>query len=230
MFDTLYWRSITLEDPRHDPQERAFLRAILDDPDDDATRLVFADWLDDSGQHDKARYVRLEVELSEMPRVEERFGPLTEELNRLGESIGDRWSLALFRPGRLLNCGLAESQWPGADVADRFAFECPNRWVDLHPTADEGLRFCDECRKHVHRCASRAEAERHALRGHCVAIDSRIALEVEIDCEKGPLSEQRRKEEQRTDVVGMLRPPSPYELWAREFFGGHGKHWWQLWG
>jgi uncharacterized protein (TIGR02996 family) len=31
------------------PDQRAFLQAILDDPDDNSVRLIFADWLDDHG-------------------------------------------------------------------------------------------------------------------------------------------------------------------------------------
>src|SRR5262249_30848402 len=37
----------------------AFLQAIIDSPDDDASRLVFADWLDDHGQADRAAFIRL---------------------------------------------------------------------------------------------------------------------------------------------------------------------------
>jgi uncharacterized protein (TIGR02996 family) len=35
-----------------------FIRAILDEPDDDTTRLVFADWLEEHGQADRAEWVR----------------------------------------------------------------------------------------------------------------------------------------------------------------------------
>lgn len=37
----------------------AFLRAIADAPDDEAPRLVYADWLDEHGQPDRAEYLRL---------------------------------------------------------------------------------------------------------------------------------------------------------------------------
>jgi uncharacterized protein (TIGR02996 family) len=38
-----------------------FLDAILDEPDDRSHRLVYADWLDDSGQSDRAEFIRLQV-------------------------------------------------------------------------------------------------------------------------------------------------------------------------
>jgi len=39
-----------------------FLRDILDRPDDDAVRLIYADWLDDHGDPDRAEFIRLQVE------------------------------------------------------------------------------------------------------------------------------------------------------------------------
>jgi uncharacterized protein (TIGR02996 family) len=40
----------------------ALYRAILDRPDDDTPRLVYADALDDLGDADRAAFVRLQVE------------------------------------------------------------------------------------------------------------------------------------------------------------------------
>jgi uncharacterized protein (TIGR02996 family) len=47
------------------PECRAFLASILDNPDDDTPRLVFADWLDETGDPDAAataKDIRLEVD------------------------------------------------------------------------------------------------------------------------------------------------------------------------
>jgi uncharacterized protein (TIGR02996 family) len=44
----------------------AFHAALRDDPDDDFTRLVYADWLDDLGHCDRAPFVRLAVGLSRL--------------------------------------------------------------------------------------------------------------------------------------------------------------------
>jgi uncharacterized protein (TIGR02996 family) len=43
-------------------ERRAFLAAIVAAPDDDTPRLVFADWLDEHGEHDRAEYIRLECQ------------------------------------------------------------------------------------------------------------------------------------------------------------------------
>src|SRR5215207_7697089 len=43
-------------------QHESFLRAIYDAPDDDTPRLVYADFLEEHGDADKAAYIRYECE------------------------------------------------------------------------------------------------------------------------------------------------------------------------
>ena len=43
-------------------EEDAFLRMIRSEPDDDTPRLVFADWLEEHGQSDRAEFIRLQCE------------------------------------------------------------------------------------------------------------------------------------------------------------------------
>jgi len=42
----------------------AFLAAIHDAPDDDAPRLVFADWLEENGEPDRAEFMRVQIEMA----------------------------------------------------------------------------------------------------------------------------------------------------------------------
>jgi uncharacterized protein (TIGR02996 family) len=51
--------------PGHEP----FLRAICQAPDDDAPRLVFADWLDENGDPERAEFIRLQVRLAREPEA-----------------------------------------------------------------------------------------------------------------------------------------------------------------
>jgi uncharacterized protein (TIGR02996 family) len=44
--------------------EAAFLEAIREDPNDDAARLVYADWLEEQGDS-RCEYLRLEYRLSQ---------------------------------------------------------------------------------------------------------------------------------------------------------------------
>jgi uncharacterized protein (TIGR02996 family) len=48
------------------------LQAIVDDPDDDACRLVFADWLEDHGERERAEFIRVQIELAKLPTTEKR--------------------------------------------------------------------------------------------------------------------------------------------------------------
>ncbi|HKB03335.1 MAG TPA: TIGR02996 domain-containing protein, partial [Gemmataceae bacterium] len=47
--------------------EPTLLAAVLADPGDDAPRLVYADWLDEHGQPDRAEFIRVQIELTRTP-------------------------------------------------------------------------------------------------------------------------------------------------------------------
>jgi uncharacterized protein (TIGR02996 family) len=47
--------------------EQALLSTIIADPDDDRPRLVYADWLEEHGQRDRARLIRVQIELERLP-------------------------------------------------------------------------------------------------------------------------------------------------------------------
>jgi uncharacterized protein (TIGR02996 family) len=61
------------------------LDAICDRPDDDTPRLVFADWLQEHGQENYARFIRLQC-----AAAREKLG--SDEANRLWEEIGRVWT------------------------------------------------------------------------------------------------------------------------------------------
>ena len=48
----------------------ALLRAICDHPDDDTPRLIFADFLEENGEGDRAAFIRAQVELGRTPEWE----------------------------------------------------------------------------------------------------------------------------------------------------------------
>src|ERR1700738_3753443 len=59
------------------PGDDAFLADILTRPADDAPRLVYADWLDDHGDPDRAEFIRVQIELA-------RLAPGQDVYSRLG--------------------------------------------------------------------------------------------------------------------------------------------------
>jgi uncharacterized protein (TIGR02996 family) len=54
--------------PTSHPTEQKLLDAVLADPGDDAPRLVYADWLDEHDQPERAEFIRLQIELARQPR------------------------------------------------------------------------------------------------------------------------------------------------------------------
>lgn len=45
----------------------AFLQTILENPDDDTARLIFADWLEEQGESERATLIRVQCELARLP-------------------------------------------------------------------------------------------------------------------------------------------------------------------
>jgi uncharacterized protein (TIGR02996 family) len=75
-------------------EREALLRAIRANPEDDLVRLVFADWLDERGEHRPAEFIRLQCELEP---VRHRLEDLrTREMIRLEEVMEDHRFGAAF--------------------------------------------------------------------------------------------------------------------------------------
>jgi uncharacterized protein (TIGR02996 family) len=77
-----------------DPRERqALLRGILENPDDDGPRLVYADWLEEHGDPERAAFIRVQCRLAER----EQFADVPyndrdwNQGNQLREANRDRW-------------------------------------------------------------------------------------------------------------------------------------------
>jgi uncharacterized protein (TIGR02996 family) len=89
--------------------EDAFIQSILDAPNDEAPRLVFADWLEDEGQPIRAELVRVQTSLMSLPRGDLRRARLVLRERTLRRRCKGEWAehlgllmswdslLALFR-------------------------------------------------------------------------------------------------------------------------------------
>ena len=137
-------------------EEVDFLREIEKSPTDETPRLIYADWLEEHGD-ERADYLRLECELHRLKHLTPQFIEVSEKLRAMREDFDPHWLVAVGRT-RVGNCA-------------SFS-ECPNKWEWLIATDKPLVRFCDQCRKHVHYCSSLSEAQRLAWEGECVAIDS----------------------------------------------------------
>ena len=65
------------------------LKAVCENPDDDTPRLVFADWLDERGEAERAEFIRLQIQLargtyrpSEEARLKRRERKLRAHIDR----------------------------------------------------------------------------------------------------------------------------------------------------
>jgi uncharacterized protein (TIGR02996 family) len=72
------------------PQESLF-QAILNDPDDNDLRLVYADWLEDHGDSSRAEFIRVQIALAQLPPEDSGRPALEERERRLLSAHRDEW-------------------------------------------------------------------------------------------------------------------------------------------
>jgi uncharacterized protein (TIGR02996 family) len=85
-------------------EREALVAAIAANPDNDTPRLIFADWLQENGEDDRAEFIRLECQLNTL-RLEldcthplpHGLDQLREESRNLFELRGDYWLESFYR-------------------------------------------------------------------------------------------------------------------------------------
>src|SRR4051794_770757 len=75
----------------------ALLRAIREHPDDDAPRLVLADWYEEHGDPARAEFIRAQVRLARLPARDPARAPLEARAAALLKRHGGRWRQGLPR-------------------------------------------------------------------------------------------------------------------------------------
>jgi uncharacterized protein (TIGR02996 family)/excisionase family DNA binding protein len=121
--------------------EQSLYQAILQGPDDDAHRLVYADWLDDHGVGERAEFIRTQIELArgeDCGHAAAEDGCRRCELARAEASLlerhGGEWLRRLPRSGWK---AVGEAAWQKAsrESPRRSPLACFRRgfvaWVDL---------------------------------------------------------------------------------------------------
>jgi uncharacterized protein (TIGR02996 family) len=78
-------------------QDEGLFRTILAQPADDAPRLVYADWLEEHGQPERAEFIRLQCELARTPEGTERQGQLQQRRWQLQDRWRNTWLAGLPR-------------------------------------------------------------------------------------------------------------------------------------
>ena len=137
------------------PAERELLDAI--GAGDDASRLVYADWLEATGDAARAELLRLQHALEATPPGAPGLERATDRLRELAAGADPAWRARIARRP--------------IEGCPAFDFSCPKAWSELSPTERDGVRHCGACEQPVYYCASVEEAREHAARGACVALD-----------------------------------------------------------
>ena len=76
----------------------AFLRTIAANPDDDAPRLIFSDWLEENGEPERAEFMRTQCELASSKPSEKRRHALRVRERELLDAHRHEWCQAFGLP------------------------------------------------------------------------------------------------------------------------------------
>ncbi|HEU0033821.1 MAG TPA: TIGR02996 domain-containing protein [Kofleriaceae bacterium] len=141
-----------------DAAEQRLLVAIANG--DDNARLVYADWCEQQGDPPRAEFLRVQhtvmraTDLS--PDIQQRMARLRE----LAPHVDVAWRREVARQF-VEGCAALEAP-------------CPADWTKMQPTERSDVRMCGGCHKQVFYCTSIAQAQYHAIRGNCVAVDAAL--------------------------------------------------------
>ncbi len=156
-----------------DPTEQRFLDAIRQRPDDPETRVVYADWLEERGQAQRAEFLRLQLAAGAATSASDpAFARASARLAELAGQVGDGWrvlvAMSFIEPKTCRSRGPAAE---GTGPTLGFELVCPMRWDKLEPTEREGARLCRACNTEVTYCTTIEQAATAAQAGRCIAID-----------------------------------------------------------
>jgi uncharacterized protein (TIGR02996 family) len=106
-------------------QRAALLQAVIESPDEEAVRLVFADWAEEHGEEERAEFIRVQCALARLTDAEdERLPELARREKELWQAHGAAWCAELPR-------------WARDKVSFRRGFpailDCtPTQWIGGH--------------------------------------------------------------------------------------------------
>ena len=79
-------------------ERAAFVSAILDNPADDTVRLVFADWLEEHGEPERAEFIRCQIEAANLPALQRAKSKPHKRAKALLRKYDQAWRTALGLP------------------------------------------------------------------------------------------------------------------------------------
>ena len=120
--------------------ERNFMQAIIERPDCDLPRLAFADWLEESGQADRAEFIRVQCAIPEAEANVCFAQPTAEDMGVCGDELE-----ALRKRERELLTAANAMAWGGCpalwDAGLKVSTYTLNYWDDATDRGALGMRF-----------------------------------------------------------------------------------------
>jgi uncharacterized protein (TIGR02996 family) len=80
----------------------AFLASIIESPEDDVPRLIYADWLEEQGQPERAEFIRVQCQLARVGEDDPRRVGLDESKRALLKQHQGEWAGPLPAPGKCI--------------------------------------------------------------------------------------------------------------------------------
>jgi uncharacterized protein (TIGR02996 family) len=122
-------------------EREALLASVLHAPDEDAPRLVFADWLDEHGEAPRADFIRTQLEFHKLESYDPRWGAVATRMRDLLLDYSEEWRLRFvsrcwqrFRRGFVECVGLSAAQF--LEHADALFAATPLRELRLRLVAN----------------------------------------------------------------------------------------------
>jgi uncharacterized protein (TIGR02996 family) len=174
--------------PAIDPVEASFLAALQASPNDDETRTVYADWLEERGQTIKAEFLGLQIKLARITDTSTPEAIVISNRLRAISPASDAWWRALTSRPAIEKCEV------------RFEFKCPKKWSSLTLLNEPTVRYCGTCDRRVHFCASLVEVVEHGAAQDCVAFDASLL--------RDEANEAYDRASEDDGVMGLIEPDS----------------------
>jgi uncharacterized protein (TIGR02996 family) len=107
-------------------ESNVFLKAICDNPDDDGPRLIYADWLEENGNLQRAEFIRVQCALARMRKDDPQWNRLCEQERELLKTHWVEWVSPVCELFGIANLR-RESRKP---------FWYPSRWFHVRKKKD----------------------------------------------------------------------------------------------
>src|SRR4051794_26324308 len=92
-------------------EQQSLLAAVVADPDDDAVRRVYADWLDENGQPERAEFIRVQIEREKLSQRSKKRAPLEAREKELATAHAKEWLKDLPEWARPRDSNVIATPW-----------------------------------------------------------------------------------------------------------------------